>query len=274
MPSIKTRRLGRTGLEIPELGLGAMDTPNSLERRETVEAALAGGIRFIDTAREYAGSEFLLGDVIRSGAAEGVVISSKTFAHDVNRSQYDIDDSLRTLGLPAIDLYHLHDISTWDAWREASGENGALEGLKTAQYRGLIKYIGVSSHNLEVARECIDSGEFDAVMLEYSAFYPESREIIAHAYEQDVGVIVMRPVGGSGRMSVHRGRLKDGSAGNVTPHNLLRYVWSNPHVSVAIPGASYPDRIHANVETALTYEPMSEDEQRSLEQEAAAFYGE
>lgn len=273
MAAIRTRRLGRTGAELPELGLGAMDTPNSPERRETIRAALEGGIRFIDTAREYAGSEFLLGDAIRSGIASDVFVSSKTFARDANRSQYDVDASLRTLGLPSIDLYHLHDISTPEAWTEATGANGALEGLKTAQYRGLIRSIGVSSHNLDVARSCIDSGEIDAIMLEYSAFYPDSRELIARAYDRDVGVIVMRPLGGSGRMSALRGRLRGGSTGTVTPENLLRYVWSNKYVSVAIPGASYPDRVRANIETVLTYEPMSEAEQHDLEAEAATFYG-
>ncbi len=273
MANLLTRRLGRTGLVVPELGLGAMDTPNSPERRETVEAAVQGGIRFIDTAREYAGSEFLLGELVRAGGAEGVVIGSKTFARDANKAQYDVDASLRTLGLPSIELYQLHDVTTPEAWREVSAEGGALDGLKTARYRGLIHFIGVSCHDLEVARECIDSGEFDTIMLEYSAFYPESRELIAHAHERDVGVIVMRPLGGSGRTSVIRGRLRDGGAGNVTPHNLLRYVFSDPHVAVAIPGASHPDRVVANVQTARSYEPMTEAEQRALEVEAAKLYG-
>ncbi len=270
---MRTRRLGRTDLVVPELGFGAMDTPNSAERRETVEAAVEGGIRFIDTAREYAGSEFLLGEVVRAGGAEGVVIGSKTFARDANRAQYDVDASLRTLGRSSIELYQLHDVTTWEAWREVSAEGGALEGMKTAQYRGLIRFIGVSCHDLEVARECIDSGQFDTVMLEYSAFFPGSRALIAHAHERDVGVIVMRPLGGSGRTSVIRGRLREGDAGTVTPHNLLRYVLSNPDISVAIPGASHPDRIVANVRTAQAYEPMTESEQRALESEAAKLYG-
>ena len=83
---------------------------------------------------------------------------------------------------------------------------------------------------------------------------------------------VMRPLGGSGRTSVMRGRIADGDAGPLTPANLLRYVLSNPGVSVAIPGARYPSRIRENVGTASMYEVMSEAEQRALEAVAAQLY--
>jgi aryl-alcohol dehydrogenase-like predicted oxidoreductase len=82
----------------------------------------------------------------------------------------------------------------------------------------------------------------------------------------------MRPLGGSGRTSVLRGRVADGSAGELTPANLLRYVLSNPGVSTAIPGARYPSRIHDNVAVASSYETMDAAEQRRLEEAAAALY--
>ena len=68
---LKKRRLGRTGLMVSELGLGAMDTPHSPEAFETVVAALDGGIDFVDTARDYEGSEHLLGQVVRERGGEG-----------------------------------------------------------------------------------------------------------------------------------------------------------------------------------------------------------
>jgi len=151
-------------------------------------------------------------------------------------------------------------------------EDGALAGLQTAQYRGLIEHIGVSSHNLELVERAIRSDVFDAVMLEYSAFYPETAPLIELAAEHDVGVIVMRPVGGSGRTSTMRGKLASGYDGPLTPANLLRYVFSNPGVSVAIPGARYPDRVLENARTARDYTPMSQAERAELEQAAAELY--
>jgi aryl-alcohol dehydrogenase-like predicted oxidoreductase len=266
------RRLGRTGLSVAELGLGAMDTPTSAEGPETLTTALDLGIDFIDTAREYAGSEFLIGQVVRERDGADFHIATKTFSHGLDGCQRDVDRSLSVLGVPRVSLYQLHDISTPEAWNEVMGEDGALAGLKIAQYRGLVDHIGLSSHSVEVLRIAIESGEFDTVMLEYSAFFPETAPLIALAQERDVGVIVMRPLGGSGRTSAMRGRMAAGEAGPLTSPNLLRYVLSHPGVSVAIPGARHPSRIHENVATAAAYEPMDEAERRTLEQAAAQLY--
>jgi uncharacterized protein len=272
MVELKQRLLGRTGLMVGELGLGAMDTPHSPEAVGTVSTALDAGINFIDTARGYEGSEHLLGQVVREMGSKRFMVASKTFRRTADGAQYDVDDSLRVLGVDAIDLYQLHDISTSEAWEESMADGGALDGLKTAQYRGLIGHIGVSSHDLELARRAITCGEFATVMIEYSAFYPESAALIELAAEHDVGVIVMRPLGGSGRTSTMRGRLTDGYDGPLTPANLLRYVLSHPGVSVAIPGARYPSRIRENVETAQSYAPMDDGERAELEREAARLY--
>ena len=273
MTELKRRRLGRTGLMVPELGLGAMDTPTSPEGGETLEAALQAGITFIDTAREYAGSEMLIGQALRETPPPAdLCLASKTFSRTANGAQYDIDRSLRALGRERIALYQLHDVSTAEAWEAVMHEDGALAGLQAARYRGLIDHIGISSHTAEIVRRAITCGEFDAVMLEYSAFYPATAPLIDLAAEHDVGVIVMRPVGGSGRTSAIRGRMAEGNHGPLTPANLLRYVWSNPGVSVAIPGARYPSRIHDNAATARDWLPMDEAEQRELEAEAARLY--
>ena len=272
MAKLARRRLGRTGLLVAELGLGAMDTPTAVEGPETLTTALDLGIDFVDTAREYAGSEFLIGQVVRERGGADFHIATKTFSHGLDGSQRDVDRSLSVLGVPRMSLYQLHDISTPQAWDEVMGEDGALAGLKMAQYRGLVDHIGLSSHSVEVLRIAIESGEFDTVMLEYSAFFPETAPLIARAQERDVGVIVMRPLGGSGRTSAMRGRIATGEAGPLTPANLLRYVLSHPGVSVAIPGARQPSRIHENVATAAAYDPMDEAERRALERAAAQLY--
>lgn len=149
-------------------------------------------------------------------------------------------------------------------------EEGALAGLKIAQYLGKIDHIGISSHHLEVVEQAITCGEFEAVVLEYSAFYPESGRLLALAKEHDVGTIIMRPLGGSGRMTSVRGLAQSGDEESpISAAKLLQYVLSNPDVSVAIPGVRYPDRVRANVDAALGYQPMSDAEQRAFEAQAS-----
>jgi aryl-alcohol dehydrogenase-like predicted oxidoreductase len=272
MADLRRRRLGKTGLMVAELGLGAMDTPQTGEGQATLEAALDQGIDLVDTAREYAGSEFLIGQVVRARGRGELRIATKTFSHNLDGSQRDVDRSLSILGVERIDLYQLHDISTLEAWERVLQDDGALAGLQIARYRGLIDHIGISTHSLEVARAAITSGEFATIMLEYSAFYTESAPLIELAAEHDVGVLVMRPLGGSGRTSAMRGRIAEGYSGPLTPANLLRYVLAQPGVSVAIPGARYPSRIDENVATASAYEPLDEATRRALEEEAQRLY--
>ncbi len=131
-----------------------------------------------------------------------------------------------------------------------------------------------SWYSLKVLEKAITCGEFETVMLEYSAFYREAEPLMALARARDVGIIVMRPLGGSGRTSSIRTQMK--AAGQdvyLTPSMLLRYVLSNPDVSVAIPGVRYPDRVRENVALALDYEPMDEPEKRECERQAALLYG-
>ena len=52
------RRLGRTNLQVTELGFGAMDTPQVPEGKDALLSAINLGVNFIDTARIYDGSEF------------------------------------------------------------------------------------------------------------------------------------------------------------------------------------------------------------------------
>lgn len=257
---------------VSAVGLGAMDTPHSPQAAETVETALDLGVNFIDTARDYAGSEFLLGQIVRARGAAGLHIASKTFSHTINGSQRDVDRSLSTLGVDRIDLYQLHDISTSEAWERVHQEDGALAGLQDMRERGHIVHIGISTHSIEVLERVVESDTFDTVMVEYSAFYPQTARLIERAHERDIGVIVMRPLGGSGRTSEMRGRIAAGYDGILTPANLLRYVLSHPGVATAIPGARYPSRMVENVATASAPAPLTAEECRELEAAAASLY--
>jgi predicted aldo/keto reductase-like oxidoreductase len=254
---------------VTELGMGAMDTPQVPEGEETLNLAIDAGINFIDTARIYQGSEYLIGQVIRARGRKEFHIGSKTIYRDMHGSQYDVERSLGVLGVQQIDLYQLHDVSTPIAWEKVMSVEGALSGLKIAQKRGLIKYIGISCHNLEVLENAIESGEFDTVMLEYSAFYSETERLIRMAKERDLGIIVMRPLGGSGRTSSIRTEMQNQEHQVfLTPEMLLRYVFSNPDISVAIPGVRYPSRISENVQVADGYAPLSSSERQQCETEA------
>ena len=271
MVTIQKRRLGKTNLMVTELGLGAMDTPQTHEGTATIRHALDLGANFIDTAREYENSEYLIGEIIRERGRKDFYLGTKSFSRTRDGIQYEVDKSLRTLGVDKIDLYQLHDVSSLETWEQVMSEGGALEGLQIAKFRGLIDYIGISSHSPDILGEAIKCGGVDTLMLEYSAFYRGAERLISLAKEADIGIIVMRPLGGSGRTSVIRSRVSQGDT-SLTPTMLLRYVLSNPDISVAIPGARLPSRIRDNVGLALSYQPMDKTQKGDCEREAALLF--
>lgn len=268
MAELRKRRLGKTGLMVTELGLGTLDTAFSPEGAATIHAALDRDINFIDTARIYEGAEYLIGQVIRERGGKDFFISTKTVNRTRDGAQYDIDRSLRLLGISTIDLYMLDDVAP-DDWDRVMSEDGALAGLQIAKYLGKIDHIGISSHFPDVVEKAIVCGEFEAVMLEYSAFSPETERLLTLAQHHDVGTLIMRPLGGSGRTTTVRGLMRE-TEGKffLSPAMLLRYVLSHPGVSVAVPGARHPSRIHENVATALSYQPLDSAEKQRCEAEA------
>ena len=171
---LNERRLGRTGLVLPELGLGAMDTPQAAEGADTLRAALDLGVRLVDTARDYQGSEYLIGQVVRE-RGDDFCIASKTFSRTINGSQADVDRSLAVLGVRSICLYQLHDVSTPRRLGPGDGPRRRSGGTSRRPVQRTGRHVGISSHSLDIAEKAITSGEFDTVMLEYSAFYTEAK---------------------------------------------------------------------------------------------------
>jgi len=266
MAEIKKRKLGRTGLMVSELGFGAMNIPDVAEGEETLHRALALGINFIDTARVYKGSEYLVGNVIEKRKRNSFIIATKTTSRIRDGVLNDIEKSLRNLRISSIDLYQLHDVSPAD-WERVTSEDGALGGLREARRQGLIHHIGLTSHTIEVLERAIDSGEFETIQLRYNPLEREARRVISLAKERDIGVIVMKPFGGLGMPATLRGYET-----LLSPKVLLRYALTNPSISVAIPGVRFPWEVEENVALARSYEPMTADEISRYNDEADALH--
>ena len=269
--SIRKRKLGNTDLLVTELGFGAMDTPFSTDANTTLHCALDQGINFIDTARIYQNSEYLLGQVIRERGKKDFYIASKTINRSASGAQYDVDKSLSLLGIDCIDIYQLDDLSMSD-WSISTGKDGALEGLRIAQARGLIRYIGFTSHDLSLLKKAIISNLFDTVMIEFSVFFTEALPLINEAFDRGLGIIAMRPLGGSGRTTSIETLGKTARPFALSIAELLTYVLSNKKLAVAIVGSSYPERVLDNVATGTSYTDLTSEQMKEYEKKAATLY--
>jgi len=272
MSELRLRRLGRTGLPVRELGFGAANVAASPEGEQALLRAFALGLNFVETGRVYRGSEYMIGGALSQLRDRGasVHVASKTVGRSRDAALRDLERSLDHLGLPKVDIYQLGDVGRND-WGQVMGPGGALEGLREAQERGLVRYVGISSHSHQVLRWAIESGEFDTVQLRYNVFNLRNQALIRLAHRKDIGVIVMKPLGGFGmagalKASPYRDRLN--------AKTLLCYVLSNRHLSVVIPGMRFPWEVEENVALALTYNPMTPSEKARLREDAEAYLAE
>jgi len=149
------RTLGRTGVQVSTLVLGAMNF-GSLGRTTQddvtamVDAALDGGINLIDTADMYGRgeSEELVGKAI-AGRRDDIVLATKaTMPMSDNRNHKGssrwwvvtaLDNSLRRLGVDHVDLYQIH------RWDPSTSDEETLSALTDLQRAGKIRYFGSST---------------------------------------------------------------------------------------------------------------------------------
>jgi Predicted oxidoreductases (related to aryl-alcohol dehydrogenases) len=209
------RKLGRTGLEVSEIGFGAWGIGNTgwvgADDGESIRAlnrAIDLGCNFIDTALEYGAghSEKLVGEVVRS-RSETVYVATKippknriwparpgTPAAEAFPADHVIactERSLANLGLDVIDVQQFHVWS--DEW---VGEGDWLEAVRKLKEQGKIRYFGVSinDHEPHNALKLIESGVVDTVQVIYNMFdqSPED-ELLPACEKHNVGVIVRVP---------------------------------------------------------------------------------
>jgi aryl-alcohol dehydrogenase-like predicted oxidoreductase len=151
------RTLGRTGVQVSPLCLGAMmfgawGEPDHDAGVRIIHRALDAGINFIDTADVYSRgeSEEIVGKALSGGRRENVVLATKfhgTMGEDPNQAgnsrrwiMREVESSLKRLQTDWIDLYQVH---RWDPWTDHDETLGALSDLVT---QGKVRYIGSSTY--------------------------------------------------------------------------------------------------------------------------------
>jgi predicted aldo/keto reductase-like oxidoreductase len=269
---MEKRKLGKTGLMVSVIGFGGIKLP-IVERDDATEllnAALDMGINFLDTARGYGDSEEKIGAAI-SHRRDEFYISTKSPVTTSDRMKRDIETSLKNLRTDRIDLYLCHNLRHQENYETIMGTDGALKALQDAKSQGMIDHIGFSSHRFhETMRKGILSGEFEAVMLSYNILNDElvDEEILPLAKENDLGVIIMKPLAGGALASVP----SDMNLGEVaiTATQALRFVLANDAVTLAIPGMTSIRELEENVAAGETYQTLTEEEKSEMVKAAEA----
>ncbi|WP_036609928.1 aldo/keto reductase [Oribacterium sp. P6A1] len=190
--------LGRTGIEVPQNGFGALPIQRvSIEEAiRILRKAYEGGIRFFDTARAYSDSEVKLGESFGTGYVDrkDIFIASKTKATTPEEFWKDLDTTLTNLKTDYLDIYQFHMMNT--CYRPGDG-SGMYECMEEARQKGKIRFISGTAHKYGIARELIESELYDTVQYPMSYLASEKEiELIELANEHNIGFICMKGLAG------------------------------------------------------------------------------
>jgi D-threo-aldose 1-dehydrogenase len=231
---MRTKRLGRTGLQVPIIGVGTAFigyVPSAAWQdagevrideqaaAQTLSAAVSAGSTLIDTAPLYGQTEVesVIGRVLaqRPGRADGLVIGTKAgrlaAGHDYSRGAMldSVSQSLARLHVDRLDIVSVHD--SMDYFDEVMRPGGGLSALQELRDQGVIGAVGVGCADPGETARYVATGEFDVAIVAnaWSLVNHLLRQRILPAAEQhDVGLIVATPL--------ERGLLANGAAGGRT----------------------------------------------------------
>lgn len=279
------------GEDIPKLGFGLMRLPRLADKspdleqiKQMVDAFLAAGLTYFDTARVYEDSEEATRKaLVERYPRESFQIATKNAAWNGPKSKQEAEDQFKTsmdkLGVEYIDYYLLHNLGDartavfdkWDMW------NYAL-GLKE---KGLVRHVGFSFHdNADLLRELLTKHpemEFVQLQVNYVDWEDlsiQSRRCMEVAAEFGKPVIVMEPVRGGALADPFpavKQILAEAGTGASPADWALRFVWEKPNLITVLSGMSTLEQVEQNIASLKAFKPFTDEERRILARAQEAY---
>ena len=263
------RTLGKTGIKVPVVSMGVMNTDNP----NLVRVALDSGMVMLDTAQTYqrGQNEGMIGEVIKGRPRNSYVVATKArLPNDQTTGLYTqeateeaflkkVDSSLKNLGLDYVDIYYHHNV--WK--RESALYEPILKALEKVKKAGKARFVGITTHmnEPEVIQAAIDSKFYDVVLTSYNfqqKHYAEMRSAIASAVQAGIGIVGMKAIRGGSRQIP--------SAKN--PAAALKWVLQDPNVTTIVPGFTTFEEM--NTDLAVMENPtLTDSEKNDLQKEAS-----
>jgi predicted aldo/keto reductase-like oxidoreductase len=191
-------RLGKTEMKVFRLGFGSIPIQrvSKDDAIAVVKRCLELGINFIDTANSYTTSEECIGKAI-SGKRPSIFLATKSHARTRDEIEKDLKLSLKRLGVEYLDLYQFHCVNDFKSLDLVIDPNGPMAVIEEAKRAGLVKHIGISSHQIDVAKKAVESDRFETIMFPFNFIASEAAEqLLPLTRAHDVGFIAMKPLAG------------------------------------------------------------------------------
>ena len=170
--AIEKLAFGSTGHDSTRtiFGAAALGSVTQADADEALTLLLEHGVNHIDTAASYGDAELRIAPWLVEHR-ENFFLATKTGERERGAAHDEIRLSLERLGVDSVDLIQLHNLVDRAEWETAMGPGGALEAAVAAREEGLVRFIGVTGHGVDVAERHLQSlaeFPFDSILLPYT----------------------------------------------------------------------------------------------------------
>lgn len=202
---IEKRPFGKTGhmSTVTLFGAAALGNVTQAEADATLDVLLEYGVNHIDTAASYGDAEERIGPWMAQHRKD-FFLATKTGERTYEKAKEEIHRSLERMRVDSFDLIQLHNLVHPDEWDTALGPGGALEAAIEARDQGLLRFIGVTGHGLNIPAMHLRSIErfgFNSVLLPYNyplnlneTYMDDFNALLANCAEQEIAVQCIKSV--------------------------------------------------------------------------------
>ena len=276
------------GLRLSALGFGAMRLPvidgddgriDEPAAMRMVDAAMAGGINYYDTAWGYhdENSELVMGRALARYPRDSFYLATKFPGYDPSnwgRVEEIFERQLSKLGVDHFDFYLFHNVCEMniDAYLD-DGKYGIYSYLMAQKRNGRIRHLGFSCHGaMPVLKRFLDAYgkdmEFCQLQLNYLDWtFQGGKDKVDLLDEWHIPVWVMEPLRG-GRLAKlqpeHESALKALRPEEPIPAWAFRFLQSLPSVTMILSGMSTMEQLEKNLETFAEDRPLNDAEMKTL----------
>lgn len=284
---MRYRKLGNTGLQASEIGLGAewLERHDAKETKAVIDRCEEAGVNIVDCWMAEPNVRSNIGAALK-GRRERWIIQGHFCSvwkdgqfvrtRDIAAVRDGFEDLLRRLDTDYVDLGMIFYVDSIDEYDRIMGGE-VLEYVNEQKRRGRIRHIGMSSHNPHVALKAVQDGVIETLMFSVNPAFdmlpptdidsclgsevydaglkgitPERAELYQACEENGIGLTVMKCFGGGRLLAAETSPF----GVPLTPAQCLHYALTRPGVTSVMAGCETP----AQVDAAVAYETATEEE--------------